>query len=328
MPRSQAHDGQCEILPYSISGPVRGGDGEWHDFDQSKILLDPYARAIIFTATFSREAASSSHSNAGMAPLGVLPANHHEHFDWSGDRHPRHESSLIIYEMHVKAFTADASSGVDTEKRGTYAAVIDKIPYLQELGVTAVELMPIFQYDPQEGSCWGYMPLSFFAPHHEYASSRQHGGQAHEFREMVKALHRAGIEVILDVVYNHTSEGDEHGPTYAYKGIDNSTYYMMSSDPAHPYANFSGTGNTLNCANRYVRRLVLDSMRYWAKEMHVDGFRFDLASIYSRNSDGSINFDDPPIFGAIFADPDLASLRLIAEPWDTLAVQLGQSFPA
>ena len=187
--------------------------------------------------------------------------------------------------------------------------------------------MPIFQYDPQEGSCWGYMPLSFFAPHHLYASDGDIGGQADEFREMVKALHQADIEVILDVVYNHTCEGDETGPTYGYKGIDNSTYYMMSADPAHPYANFSGTGNTLNCSNRYVRRLILDSMRYWAKEMHVDGFRFDLASIYSRNEDGSINFNDPPIFGAIFADPDLASVRLIAEPWDTGTFQLGQSFP-
>jgi glycogen operon protein len=187
--------------------------------------------------------------------------------------------------------------------------------------------MPIFQYDPQEGSHWGYMPLSFFAPHHFYASTGDVVGQADEFREMVKALHAAGIEVILDVVYNHTCEGDENGPTYCYKGIDNTTYYMISNDPVHHYANFSGTGNTLNCANRYVRRLMLDSMRFWVKEMHVDGFRFDLASIYSRNEDGSVNFEDPPIFGAIFADPDLARMRLIAEPWDILAFQLGKSFP-
>ena len=188
--------------------------------------------------------------------------------------------------------------------------------------------MPIFQYDPQEGSCWGYMPLCFFAPHHAYASSKDLCRQHDEFREMVKALHQAGIEVLLDVVYNHTCEGNERGPIYSYKGIDNSTYYMISSDPYHPYADFAGTGNTLNCANRYVRRVILDSMRYWAKEMHVDGFRFDTASIYSRNPDGSINFDDPPIFGAISADPELSRLRLIAEPWDAAGgFELGRSFP-
>jgi glycogen operon protein len=313
---------------YSVSGPHPNWRFQWHSFDAQKILLDPYAKAVYFPPGFDRNAAMRSGSNAGVAPLGVITADGDCAFDWGASQAPNHESDLIIYELHVKGFTANANSGVDAGKCGTYAGLIQKIPYLKSLGVTAVELMPIFQYDPEEGSCWGYMPLCFFAPHHAYASSKDLCTQHDEFREMVKALHEADIEVILDVVYNHTCEGDERGPIYSYKGIDNSTYYMISSDPYHPYANFAGTGNTLNCGNRFVRRMILDSMRYWAKEMHVDGFRFDLASIYSRNPDGSINFDDPPIFGMISADPELSRLRLIAEPWDAAgAFQLGHSFP-
>jgi len=320
--------GGAKYYAYSISGPRPNWRFEWHSFDPQKILLDPYAKAVYFPPAFDRAAAIHSGSNAGLAPLGVITADDRGAFDWGADKAPAHEADLIIYELHVKGFTVDASSGLDANKRGTYAGLIQKIPYLKQLGVTAVELMPVFQYDPQEGSCWGYMPLSFFAPHHGYASSKDLCGQLDEFREMVKALHQAGIEVLLDVVYNHTCEGDERGPIYSYKGIDNSTYYMISSDPYHPYANYAGTGNTLNCANRFVRRVILDSMRYWASEMHVDGFRFDLASIYSRNPDGSINYDDPPIFGAISTDPEIARLRLIAEPWDAAGgFQLGRSFP-
>lgn len=320
--------GGAKYYAYSISGPLPHWRYQWHSFHPQKILLDPYAKAVYFPPAFDRSAAIHSGSNAGMAPLGVITEDEHDVFDWGTDRAPTHEADLLIYELHVKGFTADGDSGVDPGVRGTYAGLIQKIPYLKQLGITAVELMPIFQYDPQEGSCWGYMPLTFFAPHHEYASSKDLCRQHDEFREMVKALHQADIEVILDVVYNHTCEGDESGPIYSYKGIDNSTYYMISSDPYHPYADFAGTGNTLNCANRYVRHVILDSMRYWANEMHVDGFRFDLASIFSRNPDGSINFDDPPIFGAISADPGLSRLRLIAEPWDAGgAFQLGNSFP-
>ena len=206
--------------------------------------------------------------------------------------------------------------------------MIEKIPYLQDLGVTAVELMPVFQFDPQEGNYWGYMPLNFFAPHHAYSSDPAACRQHDDFREMVKQLHEAGIEVILDVVYNHTAEGDEHGPTYCFKGIDNSTYYVVSGDPARPYQNFSGTGNTLHTANRAVRQLIVDSLLYWVKEMHVDGFRFDLASVFARNEDGSVNLQDPPIFGQIAAEPELANIRLIAEPWDASGVyQLGSQFP-
>jgi len=204
---------------------------------------------------------------------------------------------------------------------------VDKIPYLKELGVTVVELMPIFQRDPQEGDYWGYMPLNFFAPHAQYANSRGDDEQHLEFRNMVKAMHQAGIAVVLDVVYNHTCEGDHRGPIYSFKGFDGPGYYMGSSDPASPYANYSGTGNTLNFGQGHVRQMVMDSLRYWRREMHIDGFRFDLASVFSRNADGSLNWGDAPIFSELAADPKLGRLRLIAEPWDTGAYQLGSGFP-
>ena len=264
-------------------------------------------------------------SNAGRAPLAVLPPQravvNTEHFV------RRHESDAVIYELHVKGFTQHPTSGVSPDKRGTYAGVIEKIPYLQELGVTVVELMPVFQFDPAQTDYWGYTPLSFFAPHAAYA---QNACEARaEFRGMVDALHAAGLEVVLDVVYNHTCEGNEGGPTYSFRGIDNTTAYLLSNDPKKPYADYSGTGNTLNFSNRYMRQLVVDSLHYWACEMQVDGFRFDLASVFSRNEDGSLNWDDPPVLGQISSDPDLADLRLIAEPWDASAdgYQLGRSFP-
>jgi glycogen operon protein len=262
-----------------------------------------------------------------MAPLGIITADSST-YDWGQDRPRRHESDAIIYELHVKGFTNRPNSGVSANNRGSFSGLIEKIPYLQELGVTVVQLMPIFQYDPNEGSCWGYMPLNFFAPHHGYASKQSGCDPQAEFRNMVKALHQADIEVVLDVVYNHTCEGNHRGPIYSYKGIDNSTYYLISNDPWNPYEDFSGTGNTLNTTNRYVRRMILDSMRHWAIEMQVDGFRFDLASIFTRNPDGTVNCDDPPIFGAISANPELSKLRLIAEPWDAAgSFQLGRAFP-
>ncbi len=319
-------EGAC-YYGWSIDGPKTSGNPAWHTFDSEKILLDPYAKVVHFPEAFDRTAAISLGSNAGKAPLGVLMAEGPA-FDWSGERRPHHESDLIIYEMHVKGFTRHPSSGVALEKRGTFAGVIEKIPYLKQLGVTAVELMPVFQFDPADGNYWGFMTLNFFTPHHEYSSATEPLEQPHEFRSMVKALHNADIEVILDVVYNHTAEGNHDGPTYSFKGIDNNTYYLFSGDPEKPFSNYSGTGNTLNCANRYVRRMILDSLRYWVKEMHVDGFRFDLASAFARNSDGSINWNDPPIFGEIRADPVLGNIRLIAEPWDAGgAYQLGESFP-
>ena len=312
---------------YSVDGPKPAGRFEWHNFDAEKILLDPYAKSLFFPPTFDRSAAIRPGSNAGKAALGVISADA-QHFDWGDDPRPRHESDTIIYELHVRGFTQHPSSSVAAEKRGTYAGVVEKIPYLQELGVTAVELMPVFQFDWQDDNYWGYMPVSFFAAHHRYGSTRNSCEQHNEFRAMVKALHAANIEVILDVVYNHTGEGDDKGPMYSFKGIDNSTYYLMSGDPKAPYENFSGTGNSLNCANRYVRRMVADSIRFWARDMHVDGFRFDLASIFARNLDGSINREDPPLFGDIRFEADSSNLRLIAEPWDATDVyQLGRSFP-
>lgn len=221
------------------------------------------------------------------------------------------------------------SSGVPPEKRGTYAGLVERIPYLKTLGITVVELMPVFQVAPQEGNYWGYMPLNFFAPHHGYAVHKDECEYQphHEFREMVEAFHKADIEVIVDVVFNHTCEGNQDGPNYSFKGIDNSTYYLISDRPADRYENFSGAGNTLNCANRQVRRMVLDSLRHWVTEMHVDGFRFDLASVFSRNTDGSINLNDPQLFADIVSDPELATVRLIAEPWDANAYQLGRNLP-
>ena len=239
---------------------------------------------------------------------------------------PIHTSDLVIYELHLRNFTAKPNSGIAPDKLGTYAGLVEKIPYLKELGITAVELMPVTQRDPQESDCWGYMPLSFFAPHHGYASRKATRELMHEFRAMVQALHAAGIEVILDVVYNHTTEGNEKGPTYNFRGIDNSTYYLLDADRRH-YRNDTYTGNTLNCANRYVRKMIIDSLNFWAQETHVDGFRFDLASIFTRNEDGSINVDDPPVIAEVSAAPDLGRIRLIAEAWDPGSYQLGRTFP-
>ena len=314
--------GEARYYGYSVSGETVYSI---HSFDPQKVLLDPYARSVFFPLDFDRKLAMREGSNAGKAPLGMLPAPH-PMFDWEGIQSPHHESDAIIYELHVKGFTKSHNSGVDPSRAGTYAGLVEKIPYLKELGITVVELMPIFQRDPQEGDYWGYMPLNFFAPHAQYSST--HADEQHlEFKNMVKAFHQAGIGVILDVVYNHTCEGDHRGPIYSYKGFDSASYYMMSSDPSSPYANYSGTGNTLNFGRGHVRKMVMDSLRYWKREMHIDGFRFDLASVFSRNEDGSLNWGHAPIFAEIAADPELGKLRLIAEPWDTGAYQLGSGFP-
>lgn len=318
---------QARFYAYQIEGPVPVPGFDIHEFDYEKLLLDPYAHDVHFPPAFDREAARGPGSNIGRAPLSVLqPSGCGE--IWKNDPLVRHESDLIVYELHVRGFTVDPSSQVDEARRGTFAGVIDKIPYLKELGVTAVELMPVFQFDPQEGNYWGYMPLNFFSPHNGYCEEPATCEQHLEFASMVNALHKADIEVWIDVVYNHTCEGNEHGPTYCYKGIDNSTYYMTTGDPRHPYANYSGTGNTLHTVNRATRQLIVDSLRYWVTELHVDGFRFDLASIFTRNSDGSINTGDPAIFGQIAGDPHLQNTRLVAEPWDAAgAYHLGRSFP-
>jgi isoamylase len=311
---------------YSVDGPSDPGNGL--HFDSQKVLLDPYAIRPVFPSTFDRAAAARPGSNAGQAPVAELPTPRPA-FDWTGDRRPRHTSDLIIYELHVRGFTMSPSSGVSTEKRGSYAGLAERIPYLKELGVTAVELLPVFQYCAEAGgNYWGYMPISFFAPHAAYgaAGSADIGAIADEFRALVKAFHQADIEVILDVVYNHTAEQGADGPTLSFRGIDNSTYYALTPD-LRSYVDMTGTGNTLRTTHPAVRQLVVESLRYWVQEMHVDGFRFDLAAVFTRRDDGSLDLDAPPILSELSADPELGNVRLIAEPWALGAYELGRAFP-
>jgi isoamylase len=304
---------------YRVDGPRDAVAG--HRFDATKVLLDPHAPAVFFPPAYARAATLQPGPDDGRAPLGVLPSARPP-FDWGDDPRPRHTHDTIIYELHVKGFTARPTSGVTPAARGTFAGLVEKIPYLKELGVTVVELLPVHQYDPDEGNYWGYMTLHFFSPHTAYAL----GDAVDEFREMVKAFHAAGIEVVLDVVYNHTSEGNASGPVYSYRGIDNSSYYLL--DPVSgAYANDSGCGNVLRCGHPAVREMIVGSLRFWALDMHVDGFRFDLASILTRNSDGSINLKDPPLIAEISTFAHYHDLRTIAEAWDISTYQLGRSFP-
>lgn len=315
----------AKYYAYKVDGPLDPASGQ--RFDPDKILLDPYARAVFFPPGFSREAAMRPGPNAGRAPLGVLGPLPPPNGDPEWDCRPRHAWDTVIYEMHVRGFTRRANSGVAPERRGTFAGVIDKIPYLLDLGVTAVELLPVFQRDPQENNYWGYMPLNFFAPHYQYSAVGTPEGAVEEMAAMVRALHEVGIEVILDVVYNHTVEGDERGPTYSYRGLDNSTYYLLRQEDRSQYRNDTGTGNVFHTANLAVWKMVVESMRFWVRQMHVDGFRFDLASIFTRRTDGSIDLQDPPMISAIDTDPDFANIRLIAEAWDLHSYQLGRRFP-
>jgi isoamylase len=305
-----------QVYAYRVHGPDEPGRGL--RFSPDKVLFDPYGRALATPKSYSRAAACGKGDNTASALRSVVVES--RAYDWEGDRPlDRPYESTVIYEMHVGGFTRNPNSGVAPERRGTFAGVIEKIPYLKDLGVTAVELLPIFHFDhldapPGKVNYWGYSPLSFFAPHAAYSSRKDVMGPITEFRDMVKALHRADIEVILDVVFNHTTEGDENGPTLSYRGFDNEAYYMLAPDPAH-YMNFSGCGNTLNSNHPIARRMILDSLRYWVREMHVDGFRFDLASILSRDEAGRPE-PNPPVLLDIESDPVLASTRLIAEAWD------------
>jgi glycogen operon protein len=315
-----------QIYAYRVNGPSCPSKGL--RFDPSKILLDPYGRCVLVPKNYSREAASNPGDDTQFAMKNMVVDLHS--YNWENDKPLRRPSSrTIIYEMHVAGFTRHPSSGVAEQRRGTYAGLTEKIPYLQELGVTAVELLPVFQFDAQDCprglvNYWGYAPVSFFAPHQAYSSNTHGSGPLDEFRDMVKTLHRAGIEVILDVVYNHTSEGDGAGPTLNLKGIDNPTYYILEDDRSR-YANFTGTGNTLNGNHYVVRRMILDSLRYWVMEMHVDGFRFDLASILARDSRGQ-PLASPPVLWDIDSDPVLAGTKLIAEAWDAAGLYQVGSF--
>ncbi|MDR3534277.1 MAG: glycogen debranching protein GlgX [Rhodopila sp.] len=315
-----------QIYAYRVFGPFDPASGL--RFDPEKVLLDPYGREVVVPNDYSREAASRQGDNAATAMKSVVvdPAS----YDWEGDT-PLHlpSSRTIIYEMHVRGFTRHPNSGVDERVRGTYAGLVEKIPYLQALGVTAVELLPVFQFDvqacpPGVVNYWGYQPVSFFAPHRAYSSRQQPLGPVSEFRDMVKALHHAGIEVILDVVFNHTAEVGAIGPTIGLRGIDNPTYYVLEDGGAH-YADYSGCGNTLNANNPVVRRMIVDSLRYWVTEMHVDGFRFDLASILTRDSTGQV-LPNPPVLWDIETDPALAGTKLIAEAWDAAGLYQVGSF--
>lgn len=312
-----------QLYGYHVHGPMDPARGM--RFDPSKVLLDPYGRAVAVPPGYRRDAPGGDASTA-MKSVVVDPSA----YDWQGDQPLRRSSArTIIYEMHVRGFTRHPNSGVAEDKRGTYAGLIEKIPYLRDLGITAVELLPVFQFDardcpPGRVNYWGYAPVSFFAPHHAYSSRQDPLGAVDEFRDLVKALHRAGIEVILDVVFNHSAEGDAHGPTHCFRGLENEAYYILEQDKSR-YADFTGTGNTLNANHPVVRRMILDSLRYWVGEMHVDGFRFDLASILARDDAGRVQ-PNPPVLWDIESDPLLAGTKLIAEAWDAAGLYQVGSF--
>jgi len=276
---------------YKVSGDYKPKAG--HFFDDSKILIDPYSKAISGGSTYGVKPKGSKDGNIHYNRRSFIPE---DDLDWENDRPLRIPlSKTIIYEVHLRGYTIHDSSGV--KHPGTFKGLIEKIPYLKELGITAVELMPVNEFDefgnsfkdPETGEnlkkYWGYNPYAFFAPKASYAATGDKGGQVVEFKEMVKALHKAGIEIIIDVVFNHTDEGDGNGPTYSFRGFDNSIYYMLNENA--DFMNYSGCGNTVNCNHPVVRNMIIDSLRYWVTEFHVDGFRFDLASILGRGMDGS-----------------------------------------
>ena len=302
--------------------------GSGHSFDDKALLLDPYARALAGAEKWN----GPRNKQAGFTRRCCVVE---DHFDWEDDRPlqiPLQDS--IIYEMHVRGFTQHPSSRV--KHPGTFAGIIEKIPYLQELGITAVELMPIAEFNENENTninpvsglelvnFWGYNPISFCAPKASYAADSKKGNQVREFKEMVKALHRAGIEVILDVVFNHTAEGSGNGPLLNFRGLDNTIYYLL--DPVtREYLNFSGCGNTLNCNHPIVRQHIINCLHFWVIEMHVDGFRFDLASILGRDQNG-VPLSNPPMVEMIAEDPILAHTKLIAEAWDAAGLYQVGSF--
>lgn len=316
-----------QVYAYRASGPYLVGEGL--RFDPTKVLLDPYAYAVVGQTHYDRQAACHPGENSPCALRGVVVDR--RAYDWEEDTPPDIPyAKSIIYEMHVGGFTRHPSSGVAPEKRGTFAGVIEKIPYLKTLGVTAVELLPIHEFDQRDAplglsNYWGYSTVAFFAPHRGYSSRQDPMGPVDEFRDMVKALHQAGIEVILDVVFNHTAEGDERGPTLSFRGLDNLTYYILDEQDRAHYANYSGCGNTVKAHHAVVGRLILDCLRYWVSEMHVDGFRFDLASVMTRDKEGK-PLADPPILWSIESDPILARTKLIAEAWDAAGLYQVGSF--
>jgi isoamylase len=323
-----------QLYGYRIEGPYQPEEG--HRFNPHKLLLDPYARAIAgvekwdFLAARGYDSSStltdlsiSTVDNAGTTPKCIFTR---DHFDWEMDSPPKHSASdTVIYETHVRGLTIHSSSKV--ERRGTFAGLTEKIPYLQDLGVTAIELMPVLEFNENESQLlnpitgeklknyWGYNPVAYFAPKQSYSFEGPHRRQTVEFREMVKAFHRAGIEVILDIVLNHTAESDELGPTICLRGIENSIFYMLQEHQPRYYKDFTGVGNTLNANHPVVREFVTSVLRYWVMNMHVDGFRFDLASVLGRDEHGNI-LRDAPLLEGIAEDPILRDVKIIAEAWD------------
>ncbi len=306
-----------QVYTWRVHGTFDPSAGLRHD--ASAVLLDPYGFAVAIPSGYDRMAGTRPDRDPSTAMKSVvvdLTA-----YDWEGDTPlARPFSRTIIYELHVRGFTAHPNSGVDSSLAGTYAGLVSKIPYLTSLGVTAVELMPVQAFDPQDApeglvNYWGYSPVSFFAPHAPYASTSDPLGALDEFRTMVKELHRAGIEVILDVVFNHTAEAGADGPTFCWRGFHNRAYYLLDAQDPAVYQDHTGCGNTLNANHSIVRAMTIDALHHWVQEMHVDGFRFDLASIMSRDSDGT-PLAHPPVVYQIESDPVLAATKLIAEAWD------------
>ena len=306
---------------YRVDGPYCPEKGLL--FDKNKILLDPYAKAVAGQRTWGIRWDHTYHARVVK-----------DRFDWGDMPQSKKElCDLIIYELHVRDFTHHPSSGV--QHRGTFSGLMEKIPYLKELGINAVELMPIFEFDETMNSrtvdgkqlleCWGYNTVGFFAPNSSYAAANEHNLEGTELKTLIKALHDNGIEVILDVVFNHTAEGNEKGNTFSFKGFDNNIYYMLTPDGN--YYNFSGCGNTLNCNHPVVQQLILECLRYWTINYRVDGFRFDLASILGRNEDGS-PMNNPPLLRTLADDSILSNVKLIAEAWDAGGLYQVGSFPA
>ena len=323
--------GDGQIYAYRVHGPYLPEEGL--RFIGNKLLLDPYACAVAYGDNWCRAEAYGFDDNTRSALKSVVVDI--SGYDWEGDRplqRPMHET--IIYETHVRSLTAHPSAGVSCP--GTYAGLIEKIPHLQDLGITAVELLPVQQFDPQEVmrcnpltgerlvNYWGYAPVAYFAPHLGYACERTARALVTEFRDMVKAFHRAGIEVILDVVFNHTAEGNDTGPTIFFRGLENVAYYMLQADRRY-YHDFTGAGNTVNCNHSIVRRLIRQCLRHWVQVYHIDGFRFDLASVLSRNEEGEPVRDSPSLW-EIESDPMLAGTKLIAEAWDAAGLYQVGSF--
>jgi glycogen operon protein len=318
--------GPGALYGFRVEGPYLPEVGK--HYDPSKVLVDPYAKELRIPANYDRDALVPYGQDTQSCCIKSVVVDMRG-FDWQGTRPiNRPLADTVIYEMHVGGFTRHPNSGVSKNKRGTYAGVIEKIPYLKSLGITAVELMPVLQFDPQDApngkpNYWGYSPIGFFAPHAEYSSDKRIGGPFREFREMVRALHKADIEVILDVVFNHTAEGGRNGPTQGFRGLQNEIYYMLERDRQW-YSNYSGCGNTCNANNSIVRRMIRDALKFWVMDMHVDGFRFDLASVLARDSQGNV-MNEPPLLWSIDSDPVLAGTKIIAEAWDAGGLyQVGQ----